>query len=326
MPKYLRDAIGNVSCFIQFTSKGEVTVTGWGSGVNETYLDPEPVPFVNDEVIERYRNKVAIVPKPVVQKSAPQQPAAAIVPESVTPSPLPPQPRVDAKERVPLGGPLHRETQERIQKVAVDKGFKADIEKATVDSKGFVDVSLEKGGVRIACEVSVTTSATWEAKNVLKCIKAGYDHVVVICSEPKAIPALTAQIRAVVPVIEQHRIKILPLDEFFSFLTHLAAPVDPSLGKPGKLAGNRLDLKEAAEFFGKSRSTLYRWANEGRVPSIRVGRNYEFDRDVLVLLGKHDLAGKRKALVNLEPVKIEKPKSRTKKQQDSRYRKMLKLD
>jgi hypothetical protein len=65
---------------------------------------------------------------------------------------------------------------------------------------------------------------------------------------------------------------------------------------------------------------------EGRVPFYRIGREYQFDRDELVLLGKHDLSGKRKASVKLEPLKIEKSAPKNKKDQSARYRKLLKLD
>ena len=109
-------------------------------------------------------------------------------------------------------------------------------------------------------------------------------------------------------------------------MREIGSPADPNTGKPGKLAGARLDFKEAAEFFDVSTSTLYRWVQAGRIPFIRIGRIYQFDRDVLVLLGRHDLSGKRKASVKLDPVKIEKPKSNSKKQQDDRYRKMPNLD
>jgi len=222
------------------------------------------------------------------------------------------------------GTKLHRETQRIIGQIAETYGFKSQIEKTVSDGTGSVDVSLEKEGLHIACEVSVTTSATWEARNILKCIKAGYDRVAVVVSHPKNIPGLTARIREAVPVIEQAKVRVFTLADFLGFLREIGSPADP--GKPGKLAGARLDFKEAAEFFDVSRSTLYRWVQAGRIPFIRIGRIYQFDRDVLVLLGRHDLSGKRKPSVNLEPVKIEKAKSQSKKQQEDRYRKMLNLD
>lgn len=352
LPSYMKDAIGNVSCFIQFVGKGEVVINGWGSGVNQTYIEPEPEVYASealDAATERYRDLVTIqpayVPPPPLKKiEVVTPPAAAAVqefrnpftialqeeahqrpePEPVSmPVPAPANPHIETVR----GGEHHQSLQRQIKQIAETYGFKATIEKATENGEGFVDVSLEKDGKRIACEVSVTTSATWEAKNVLKCLKAGYDHVVVVCSQPKAIPVLTAQIKAVAPVGDQHKIKIVTLDAFFRFLKQLSAPVNPTTGKPGKLAGPMLDLKEAAEFFDVSTSTVYRWAQDGRIPFVRVGRNYRFDRDELVLIGRFNLAGKKRTSVELDkPVKIDKPKTRTKKQQDARFRKLLNLD
>jgi excisionase family DNA binding protein len=343
LPTYMKDAIGNVSCFIHFVGKGEVVVNGWGSGVNQTFIEPEPEIYANeslDAATERYRKSVTIRP---IEVSHPPLLLEAIVDEKPTAAlsvplmlPASPPPKTERRQsdivlEIPSlesyrGGQHHQSLQRQIKQMAETYKFQADIEKATDSGEGFVDVSLEKDGVRIAVEVSVTTPATWEAKNVLKCLKAGYDHVIVVSSQAQAIPALTAKIKTVVPVIEQHKIKIVTLDGFFRFLKQMFARVNLSAGKPGKLAGPLLTLQEAAEFFGRSTSTVYRWANEGRVPYIRIGRNYQFDREVLVLLGRQNLSGKRKTAVNLDPVKIEKAKPKGKKQQDARYRKMLKLD
>lgn len=343
LPAYMKDAIGNVSCFIQFVGKGEVVVNGWGSGINQTSIEPEPDIYPNESLdiaTKRYTELVTIHPievpakPPLVKRDFDEKPTAeiAITPTIISTPPVKTEP--PPSNLAPVipslefcrGGEYHQSLQRQIKQIAETYEFQADIEKATDFGKGFVDVSLEKDGLRIAVEVSVGTSGTWEAQNVMKCLKDGYDHVVVVSAQAQAIPALTAKIMIVVPVIEQPKIKVLTPDGFYRFLKQMFAPVNSNTGKPGKLAGPLLSLKEAAEFFGRSTSTLYRWAHEERVPSIRVGRNFQFDRDVLVLLGRQNLSGKRKTTVNLEPVRIEKPKSKSKKQQDNRYRKMLKLD
>jgi len=82
------------------------------------------------------------------------------------------------------GTKQHRETQRIIGQIAETYGFRSQIEKTVLDGKGAVDVSLEKDGLKIACEVSVTTSAAWEGRNVLKCLAAGYEKVVVVASHP----------------------------------------------------------------------------------------------------------------------------------------------
>ncbi len=81
----------------------------------------------------------------------------------------------------------HRYLQSLIKKMAESRGFRASIEEPTTD--GFVDVSLERGDKRYACEISVTTEKTWELHNILKCLNAGY-HEIYVCSESR--PTLNA--------------------------------------------------------------------------------------------------------------------------------------
>lgn len=341
LPAYMRDAVENVSCLIQFVGKGEVRVSGWGSGINYTYFEPEPVVHNTPEMrdsIERYRDTVTIrrvelAPKPsssakefegmpAIKVSEPALLSGSIIdkggPQITDPAPI------STNSDSARGGKTHQSLQRQIKEIAETYKYHAEVEKALDGGKGFVDVSLEKDGVRIACEVSVSTSATWESKNALKCVDAGYDYIVVVCLQPKAIPALTAKLKIAIPEGDQYKMKIFTPDTFFRFLKQLSTPLNSK--KPSKATGPLLNLKEAAEFFDVSPSTLYRWANEGRVPYIRYGRAYRFDREVLVSLGRSNLSGKRMSVVNLEPVKIEKTKTTSKKQQESRYRKMLKLD
>lgn len=224
------------------------------------------------------------------------------------------------------GGQHHKELQAVIKRIGESYGFNVDIEKYVLDGSGNVDVSLEKDDLKIACEVSVTSTTDYETKNVLKCLAAGYDHVCVIVSNQKKIPALKANVRSTVPMDLQSRVRVCSLTDLLGFLRELEAPNEPVKIKSEKPAGQRLNFTEACEFFDVKSSTLYRWVKEGRVPFYRPGREYQFDREELVLIGRHDLSGKRKATVNLEPIKIEKAKPKGKKQQDDRYRKMLKLD
>ncbi|MCZ2390320.1 MAG: helix-turn-helix domain-containing protein [Acidobacteria bacterium] len=217
----------------------------------------------------------------------------------------------------------HRELQRVIEGIASSYGFSTQIEKTVLDGAGAVDVSLERDRKKIACEVSVTTSDAWEVKNVLKCLKAGYDTVLVVASHPKRIPGITSKLKAAIPVIEQARIKVFTLADSLAYLRDVAVPKKEA---NGKLADARLTFEEAMEFFGVSRSTLSRWIQAGKIPCQRVGRKYRFDRDDLIAIGRFSLTGKRKPAVDLRPIKIEKPKPASKKTEDDRYRKMLNLD
>lgn len=230
----------------------------------------------------------------------------------------------NSKENFGRAGRHHKELQAVIKRMGESYGFGVEIEKV-LDGGGRVDVSLEKDNLKIACEVSVTTT-DYEVTNILKCLAADFDHVVVVVSNQKKLLLLNSKISSEIPIEHQRRVKAFGLIGLLGFLRELGVPKQTDKGKLEKPAGQRLDFNEACEFFGITPSTLYRWVREGRVPFYRPGREYQFDRDELVLIGKHDLSGKRKASVKLSPLNIDKKAPKSKKEQNSRYRKMLKLD
>ena len=88
----------------------------------------------------------------------------------------------------------HRYLQTLIKRMAESRGYKAGIEEGTPDGNGRVDVSLERAGKRIACEISVTTGDEWEAHNVQKCLAAGYDEVIVCSSDTKNLQRIREQL------------------------------------------------------------------------------------------------------------------------------------
>lgn len=221
-------------------------------------------------------------------------------------------------------GRHHQELQAVIRRMGESYGFRVEIESG-LDDGGRVDVSLAKENLKIACEVCVTTT-DYEITNILKSLTAGYDFVVVVVSNQKKLPLLNSKIHSEIPIEHQGKVKAFGLTGLLGFLRELGHPKEPGRKKPEKPAGQRLDFNETCEFFNVTASTLYRWVREGRVPFYRPGREYQFDRDELVLIGKHDLSGKRKATVKLSPLNIEKKAPKDKKERDSRYRKLLKLD
>ena len=223
------------------------------------------------------------------------------------------------------GGNRHREIQKVIKRMAESYGFQVELEKPVLGGERFVDVSIENEYLKISCEVAVT-GWLYEVENVNKCLAAGYDHVFVVAANQKRISSLTTKLHSAIPVELLAKVRVLSLTGLLEFLRDLTTPLNPPSNGRNRQPGQRLNFTEACEFFGVKQSTLYRWVREGRVPFYRPGREYQFDRDELLLIGKHDLSGKRKASVKLSPLNIDKKSPKSKKDQNSRYRKMLKLD
>lgn len=339
LPSFMRDAVGNSSCFIQFVGKGKVVVDGWGSGLTEAYFDSEPEIYSTptmETAIKLYREKVTIPPRlplpapcdlPDQSKisefdSRTIESSRESASQTITNKP----PLEKPAERLPSngrGGSFHRSIQDQISRVAAGLGYRVQIEKPIGSDSGVVDISLEREELRIACEVSVTTTANWEVQNILKCIRAGYQHVWVITPLQKNIQTLTTKIRSVIPAGEQAKIKVFSPENVYRELRKLDST---SNEKTPRIANQRMTVEEVAEFYGISTTTVYRMVAEKRMDHYRIGRMIFFDRDEVVEYGKYKKTGKQTVKVQLEPASIEKPKSRTKKQRDDRYRKMLKLD
>lgn len=232
--------------------------------------------------------------------------------------------RIGVKPNIGRGGKHHHELQSVIKRMAESYGFHAEIAKV-LPGGGRVDVSLENGDYKLACEVSVTT-VDYEITNVLKCLEASYNYALVVVSNQKKLPLLKSKLYTAVPLEHHDQVKAFGLSGLLGFLRDLAAPKETHQKREGKPPEQRLNFTDACEFFGVGTSTLYRWIREGRVLFYRPGREYQFDRDELVLIGRQDLSGKRKAVVKLSPLVIEKTEPKSKKEEHSRYRKMLKLD
>lgn len=112
----------------------------------------------------------------------------------------------------------HRYTQTLIKKMSEARGYKATIEEVTSDGKGRIDVSLERNGKRIACEIGVTTTKDWEVHNIEKCLAAGYDRVVAIAKDSKSIRAMQLKISQTISRPMQEKILVLDTEGLFMYL------------------------------------------------------------------------------------------------------------
>ena len=120
------------------------------------------------------------------------------------------------------GGQKHIYLQTLIKRCAEERGYRAVIEKPTPDGSGKVDISLEKGDQRIACEVSVTTTVEHELGNVRKCLSAGYVQVLLVAADKKRVRALREYILSQLNEAERHQVSFLLPDEVIMFLDQLA--------------------------------------------------------------------------------------------------------
>ncbi|WP_259068729.1 type IV secretion system DNA-binding domain-containing protein [Mucilaginibacter sp. X4EP1] len=159
-----------------------------------------------EKIIEfsRVHYSVPIQPQP----SAPIEPEPGPVPQQ----PAPKEPIVPLADEEPTTSAKqehireHRYLQTFVKAMAEAHGYIAQLEVPTPDGTGQVDVLLEKNGVTIAVEISVTTSPEWELHNIKKCLAAGYNRIVVCTSQSSKLTLIQRQITAHLTPAEQQKV------------------------------------------------------------------------------------------------------------------------
>ena len=158
------------------------------------------------------------------------EPPEAASPEPVSPTPKPVAPVGHVASTAEHDTEKFVEEQEerqhtalknRIKLMAEARGFAVTLEASVNEGKGFVDVSLERNGKRIACEVSITTSAEWELHNIAKCLVAGYEIIIACSPHKNTLQKIQQAMRQ--QLTEEQRAKVLTLepDAFFQYLDEL---------------------------------------------------------------------------------------------------------
>jgi hypothetical protein len=127
-------------------------------------------------------------------------------------------PQLAAPAPLGRGGPQHRYLQELIKRWAEARGYRATIEQQILDGLGSVDVALEQGERRIACEISVSSTPEQELGNVQKCLAAGFDQVAVVSAEKKALAKTRELIAGKLGAAKLARVHFFTPEELFAFL------------------------------------------------------------------------------------------------------------
>ena len=116
------------------------------------------------------------------------------------------------------GGAQHKAIQHRLKDEAQKLGFGTTIEKEILEGQGSIDLFVERGELVFACEISFTTTIDHEVGNVIKCLKAGYRHVCVICTESTRLAKIQTAVTNCLPAEETAGVRYFQPDEFVALL------------------------------------------------------------------------------------------------------------
>lgn len=119
------------------------------------------------------------------------------------------------------GGRQHKYLQQLIKQLAEERGFLATIEEPILDGAGRVDISLVRDKLRVACQVSVTTTKDWELGGLEKCFAAGYSEVVLIGGTERHVKKLAKFVEENLDPKDQGRVRYITSEKIIEFLDSL---------------------------------------------------------------------------------------------------------
>lgn len=182
----------------------------------EDIVQNEPI----EEVILPKQEPVTTEKVVIVREQAPVLESTDKKDESVSVPLISEEEKAKTKERLVHQKEVsrHRYLQTLIKKMAESRGYKAQIEQPTPDGQGRVDVLLDRNGKRIACEIGVTTSKTWEAHNIEKCLAAGYDIAVAIANDERAKALMQVKVDETIDKANLSRVYVMEASELFHYL------------------------------------------------------------------------------------------------------------
>jgi hypothetical protein len=153
--------------------------------------------------------KAALPPPEILPPIVVPEPKPAVVSEKKTPS---------APADLGKGGEQHKAMQRRLKEAAEALGFRSVIEKQITGSQESVDLLLERGDQKIACEISVTTTIDHEVGNIRKCLKAGLPQVAIICVSADRLQKIAVAVSDSLGAEAAARVAYYQPDQFIAYL------------------------------------------------------------------------------------------------------------
>ncbi|MFA5394001.1 MAG: helix-turn-helix domain-containing protein [Candidatus Ratteibacteria bacterium] len=177
------------------------------------------------------------------------------------------------------GGEIHKQLQLMLKEQTELFGWKAVIEERIPKSLESVDVGLRKDDIRVAVEISHTSKSDYEITNIRKCLEAGYDYVVSVCSDDKFLVLFRTEVKKGFSFKERERIRFYQPSQVNGFLQSISPAIVSEKGiVSGQIPKQKLllDTTETSEFLGIKKNTLYEWIVQKKIPHLKVGRLVKF--------------------------------------------------
>ena len=138
------------------------------------------------------------------------------------------------------GNSQHQYLQNLVKRIAEKKGFQATIEKQVFGGIRKIDVALENGRQKIACEISVTTPADYELQNIQKCLASGYKPIITISADEKHLTEIKRKAEENLAQTDLAKIVFLKPEAVADFLESIA---DSSEVIENKIKGFKINIE-----------------------------------------------------------------------------------
>jgi hypothetical protein len=196
---------------------------------------PAPRAGAEPEVISEPERKPASEPPPIVVNRV-SQPTSELLPPGnqpaeiqkteVAPGAVPTRPTVETSEWG-RGGKQHAAVLRRVKAAAMEMGFRVAIDEAVPGMAGGVDLILSRGGLAIACEVTITNPIDYEVGNVEKCANAGFAQIAVIGIAEEKLRRMETAVRQSLGADVAARVAYYLPDDFIAHVKALPPPAMP---------------------------------------------------------------------------------------------------
>ncbi|HRI05305.1 MAG TPA: type IV secretion system DNA-binding domain-containing protein, partial [Pyrinomonadaceae bacterium] len=142
------------------------------------------------------------------------------------------------------GNGEHAYLQKIVKRISEKYGFIATIEKQVFGGVGRIDVALENGAIKVACEVAVTNTVEYEVQSIQKCLSSGYDRVIVLSVNEQHLNEIEGLAASTIGADKIGAVAFLKPHDFHLYLERLCSE-NPDVSGDAKVQGYKIHTSYA---------------------------------------------------------------------------------
>jgi hypothetical protein len=159
-------------------------------------------------------------------------------------------------------GDFHEDAKRQIAAEATALDYTVGEERPVLEGTGQVDLVLERGGRRIACEICATSTASQEVAHAEHRLQAGFTDVAIVCRSPLRLSRIQQKVASALPPTQANRVGCYQVAEFIAQLREWALQ-DPAGGQAERAKPRKRAIQLGSNLSGEERSRQERaWLDD----------------------------------------------------------------